>query len=283
MGCEHFREALSARLDGEDDPAERAATDAHLAGCAACRQWFDAAAAVTRLVRTAVIPEIRVSDDVLAAAPGPGAGGGRSSERSDDDGRRRLRPGPRASGASAGEQSRGRHRLVTALRVALGVLGVVQFLLGAAQIGGFAAAQHLHTSGVGGPNHLWHESAAWNVAVGAGFAWIALRRTRASGIIPTLTAFVGALTLLTASDVIAGRVDVDRVLSHAFIVAGYVIVVVLSRTAREPGEPPSDQHKPRPAWRAVFDDVAESPPRPPLRLVRERPAQARAGSWRRAA
>jgi predicted anti-sigma-YlaC factor YlaD len=250
VGCEHYREALSARLDGEEDPAERATTDAHLAGCAACRQWFDAAAAVTRLVRTSVMPpDIRVSDEVLAAAPG-----------------------------------RARHRLVTALRVALGVLGVVQFLLGAAQIGGFAAAQHLHTLGVAGPDHLWHESAAWNVAVGAGFAWIALRRTRASGIIPTLTAFVAALTLLTASDIIAGRVDLDRVLSHAFIVAGYVIVVVLSRYGREPGEPPSDQQKPRPGWRAVFDDPADSAPsRPALRLVRDRPAQARASSWRRAA
>jgi predicted anti-sigma-YlaC factor YlaD len=247
VGCEHYRESLSARLDGEDDPAERAATDAHLAGCAACRRWFDAAATVTRLARTGPVPQqVQVSDDVLAAAPG-----------------------------------RGRHRLVRVLRVALGVLGVGQFLLGAAQIGGVAAAQHLHTGA--NPDHLWHESAAWNVAVGAGFAWIALRRTRASGIIPTLTAFVAALTLLTASDVMAGRVDLDRVLSHAFIVVGYAIVLVLSRAAREPGEPPTDQRTPRPAWRLRLDEPAEPAPRPPLRLIRNLPAQARAATDRRAA
>jgi predicted anti-sigma-YlaC factor YlaD len=253
VGCDEYREALSARLDGEDDPAERAATDAHLAGCAACRQWFDAAAQVTRMVRTSVVThEVRVSDEVLAAAPG----------------RERAR------------NVRGRARLVRAVRVALGALGVVQFLLGAAQIGGFAAGRHLHTFGVG-PDHLWHESAAWNVAIGAGFAWIALTRGPGSGLIPTLTAFVAALSLLTASDVIAGRVDLGRVLSHAFILAGYVLVLALSRLLPSRGQPPKGERTPRPAWRARFDEPDTAPARPSLRLVRDRPAQARAG--RRAA
>lgn len=242
MGCDEFREALSARLDGEDDPAERAVTDAHLAGCAACRQWYDAAARVTRMVRTSVVThEVRVSDEVLAAAPGPG-----------------------------------RARLLRAVRVALGVLGVAQFLLGAAQIGGFAAGRHLHTFGVG-PDHLWHESAAWNVAVGAGFAWIAFSRGPGSGLIPTLTAFVAALSLLTASDVIAGRVDLGRVLSHAFILVGYLLVLVLSRLQPVRGGPAGGQRG-RPAWRARFDDPDPAPARPALRLVRDRPAQASAGN-----
>ncbi|WP_173164883.1 zf-HC2 domain-containing protein [Phytohabitans suffuscus] len=246
MGCDEFREALSARLDGEDGPAERAATDAHLAGCAACRRWFDAAAQVTRMVRTSVVThEVRVGDEVLDAAPG-----------------------------------RGRARVIAAVRVALGALGVVQFLLGAAQIGGFAAGRHLHTFGVG-PDHLWHESAAWNVAIGAGFAWIALTKGPGSGLIPTLTAFVAALSLLTASDVIAGRVDLDRVLSHAFVLVGYVLVVLLSRLQPARGGPAGGQRTPGPAWRAHFDEPEQSPARPALRLVRDRPAQARAG--RRAA
>ncbi|MFD0744014.1 hypothetical protein ACFQ1L_20930 [Phytohabitans flavus] len=164
--------------------------------------------------------------------------------------------------------------------MALGALGVVQFLLGAAQIGGFAAGRHLHTFGVG-PDHLWHESAAWNVAIGAGFAWIALSRGPGSGLIPTLTAFVAALSLLTASDVIAGRVDLSRVLSHAFILVGYVLVLVLSRLQPARGGPPNGQRTPRPAWRARFDEVDQPPARPALRLVRDRPAQARTG--RRAA
>ena len=37
MGCEQWREVLSAQLDGEVTPAERVAADAHLDGCAGCR------------------------------------------------------------------------------------------------------------------------------------------------------------------------------------------------------------------------------------------------------
>jgi predicted anti-sigma-YlaC factor YlaD len=246
VGCEEFREALSARLDGEDDPAERAPTDAHLAGCAACRQWFDAAAKVTRMARTSLVThEVAVGDEVLAAAPGA----------------RRARLG----------------RLV---RVALGALGVAQFLLGAAQVGGFAAGRHLHTFGVG-PDHLWHESAAWNVAIGAGFAWIAFSRGPGSGLIPTLTAFVAALSLLTASDVIAGRVHLDRALSHGLILVGYLLVLVLTRLQPARGGPAGGRRTPRPAWRARFDETDQPAGRPALRLVRDRPAQARVG--RRAA
>ncbi|MGI5151614.1 zf-HC2 domain-containing protein [Plantactinospora sp. CA-294935] len=40
MGSEQFRESLSARLDGEDSPTERAATDIHLADCSACRRCW---------------------------------------------------------------------------------------------------------------------------------------------------------------------------------------------------------------------------------------------------
>jgi predicted anti-sigma-YlaC factor YlaD len=254
MRCEQCREALSARLDGEDDPAERAAADVHLAGCAGCRQWYDAAATVTRLVRTSLVTDdVRVSDTILDAAPGPG-----------------------------------RARLALTLRVGLAALGAAQFLLGAAQIAGLAGIQHAHTLGVGlaaaDPGHLWHESAAWNVAVGAGFAWIALRRTRPAGIVPTLTAFVAVLSLLTIGDVIAGQVTVDRVFSHAFIVAGYVIILVLSHPALDPGEPPTGQQPPS-RWRARFDDTTttEPAPAPPLRLVRGLRPQAHAPRRRDAA
>ncbi|MGH3788041.1 MAG: zf-HC2 domain-containing protein [Pseudonocardiaceae bacterium] len=54
MDCTACREALSARLDGEEGEAERPAIDAHLAICAACRRFADDAARVTRLVRTTV-------------------------------------------------------------------------------------------------------------------------------------------------------------------------------------------------------------------------------------
>lgn len=225
MDCEQIREALSAQLDGEDDHAERVTVDAHLADCVSCRRWFDAAASITRLARTSLVApsDFAVGAEVLDAAPGPG-----------------------------------RRRLVFALRTALGLLGTAQFLLGAAQIGDFAAAQQLHMLGAfpaTGTNHLWHESAAWNVAIGAGFAWIALRRTRPVGIVPTLTAFVAVLSLLTVNDLVAGRVDLARVLSHAFIVLGYLVILALSHRALDPAEPPPGGETAR--WRAHFDDDSD--------------------------
>ncbi|MEO3925511.1 zf-HC2 domain-containing protein [Micromonosporaceae bacterium B7E4] len=253
MRCEQYREALSARLDGEDDPVERAGVDRHLAGCAECRSWLESATALNRLARTSVVPPpMEIDDRLLAAAPGPG----------------------RAA------------RLASTLRVALGVVGIAQFLLGAAQIAGIGATNHPHGLEVvlgGGPDHLWHESAAWNVALGAGFAWIALRRTRPLGLVPTLTAFVAVLTLLSVNDAIAGRVDPNRILSHGLILAGYLIILGLSRPTIESGEPPS-RHGQRtgPGWRATFEEEpAPAPPR--LRLVRARPGTAQARTHHRAA
>ena len=52
MDCETWREVVSADLDGEATPAESAAVEEHLAGCAACRRWADRAAVVTRRART---------------------------------------------------------------------------------------------------------------------------------------------------------------------------------------------------------------------------------------
>lgn len=54
VDCIQWREALSARLDGEESAAERGAVDAHLAICDACCRFADDAARVTRLARTTV-------------------------------------------------------------------------------------------------------------------------------------------------------------------------------------------------------------------------------------
>ncbi|MGH3548728.1 MAG: zf-HC2 domain-containing protein, partial [Pseudonocardiaceae bacterium] len=53
MDCTQCREAVSARLDGEETAAERDTVDAHLASCAACRWFGDEAARVTKLARAA--------------------------------------------------------------------------------------------------------------------------------------------------------------------------------------------------------------------------------------
>jgi predicted anti-sigma-YlaC factor YlaD len=51
MGCDRIREALSARIDGEDSGLPDGELNAHLDDCADCRGWQQRAHAVTRRAR----------------------------------------------------------------------------------------------------------------------------------------------------------------------------------------------------------------------------------------
>ena len=232
MRCEQWRETLSAQLDGEDDPTEREHADAHLAGCAGCRDWFEQAATVNRLTRTglaAPIPDLSAA--IVAALPAATAP---------------LPPSRRA-------------RLVAVLYAALAGVGAVQLVLGLAQVGGGATGVHSH-AGAGltaTAGHLWHESAAWNVAVGAGFLLVGLRRSRPTGLVPMLTAFVGMLLLLSVNDLATGRVDAERLVSHGFVLLGYGIVLALSRTVADPAGPGVGRRSDGPGWRARFEPAEE--------------------------
>lgn len=246
MGCEQWREVLSAQLDGEETPAERAAADSHLASCGGCRTWFDQAAAITRRARLSVSvigPDL--TDAVLAALPATA---------------------PAAPAAPAGSTTRppGRQRLVIALRAALGLTGALQILLGLTQVGQAAAGPHIHAGGPLASGHLWHEAAAWNIAVGAGFLFVAARRTPPTGLLPMLSAFVGTLVLLSVNDLMTGRVETARLVSHGFLFVGYAIVVAMSRPGLRPDGPPTGLRADRPRWRIQAED---EPPAPGLRLV----------------
>ncbi|MEV0902507.1 zf-HC2 domain-containing protein [Actinoplanes sp. NPDC049802] len=236
MACERWREMLSAQLDGEDDPALRPLVDEHLAGCAGCRDWLDRAAAVNRLTRTAPVPAVPdLSAVILAALP----------QRAVPPRRRRL-------------------PVAALLHIALAAVGTVQLILGLTQVGGGASAAHAHTGLSATPGHLWHESAAWNVAVGAGYLFIALRRTRPTGLVPMLTAFVAMLLLLSVNDLTGGRVDSARLIGHGFVIAGYLLVVALSRGVGGAGRPPGARAGS--GWR--FDSAGDQDvPRPGLRLL----------------
>jgi predicted anti-sigma-YlaC factor YlaD len=67
MDCEQVREALSARIDGEDPPAGTGRVDHHLQACPACAGWAARAQDVTRALRlqTVAVPDLTAS--VLAA------------------------------------------------------------------------------------------------------------------------------------------------------------------------------------------------------------------------
>ncbi len=264
---------LSAQLDGEDDPAVRPLVDEHLAECAGCREWLDRAATVNRLTRIGVPVAPDLSGAILAALPvqptAVAVGGKASGDGPAARVARRLRGvlGVPLSGA---------------LFVALAAVGAVQLILGLGQVGGGVAGAHLHTGLNATPGHLWHESAAWNVAVGAGYLFIALRRTRPSGLVPMLTAFVGMLLLLSVNDLTGDRVDGTRLVSHGFVIVGYLLVVALTRMPGGFATPPGSRVAGSSGWRARFGD--EEPDgdedlaptfRPGLRLVPPGPMTAR--------
>jgi predicted anti-sigma-YlaC factor YlaD len=70
MDCDRAREAISARIDGEDPGLPDDALDAHLVGCTACRSWRQTARAVTRRARIGgLCLDHDLTSPVLAAAP----------------------------------------------------------------------------------------------------------------------------------------------------------------------------------------------------------------------
>ncbi|MCD2192196.1 zf-HC2 domain-containing protein [Actinomycetospora endophytica] len=240
LDCAACREELSAELDGEADPARRPAVLTHLGACPACTHWREQAAVVTRLTRTAPAeagPDLVAR--VLPAAPRPR--------------RRRL-----------------------AARVALVAVGVAQIVLGALSLIGVAG--HGGTM-LGGADmaHMSHETAAWNLALGAAFVAGAYWTRHLAGLLPALGAFIVVLGVLSGLDLAAGRVEPDRVATHAVLLLGFALALVVSRTGPARG--------PSPAPRALAEPEAgpepgpaTAPPAPASRdhlgpVARDRPAR----------
>lgn len=67
LACEVTREAISARLDGEEPPVPDEVTSRHLATCRPCRDFESRAAAMRHQMRLSVLPELRdLTQEVLA-------------------------------------------------------------------------------------------------------------------------------------------------------------------------------------------------------------------------
>lgn len=191
MPCHTFREAVSARLDGEPLGMPDRALDEHLAGCPACAGWAERAAVVTRRVRLApAAPVPDLTGAVLSALP-------------------RELPGAAAAA---------RARLVTtALRLALLAVGVAQAGL----------AWPVLVTGPGSmsaPVHVAHETGAWNLGIAAAFLAVAAAPRLAAGALPFLASFTALLVAVTLADLGAGHVHADRALAHGLLVLGVGLV-----------------------------------------------------------
>lgn len=199
VDCAVAREALSARLDGEREPVPSARVDEHVRSCPRCTAWFaDTREHAMALRRLAGAP-------LLSATPPPE---------------------PRR-GAAAVAWSR--RYLVRAL---LGVVGVAQVGLAAAQMAGahfgMVAAHHGAATGA----HLLNESTAWSAALGVVMVAAALRPAVASGLACLLVTYVALLGYYVVADGIAGQVTTARVLSHAPVVLAAVLTTLLWDGAR---------------------------------------------------
>ncbi|GAB3352116.1 zf-HC2 domain-containing protein [Modestobacter lapidis] len=196
MTCEPFREAMSAQLDGESPGMPAARVDEHLTGCAACRNWQQAAAEVTRRVRLVPAPRVPdVSAAVLAALP-------------------------------AGSRGIRRRWVDAGLRLALLAVGAGQLAVALPALTGGAEAA------MSAPPHLVNETAAWNLGLAACFLVVAARPRLAAGSLPFLLPFTAVLAWVTVGDLGAGHVHVERAGVHLLLVGGAVLVGLLALRGR---------------------------------------------------
>lgn len=200
--CADCREALSARLDGEDEPFPVDLVDEHVTGCQECRRWHVVAAATTRSLR--VRPALATPDltaRILAASAAQVA----------------VVPPDRVRGK--GE----------VLRWALGGVAFVQLCLALAQLLGVDQTAHL---AAGAGEHLFNESTAWNLGVAIGLLAAATRPSFARGLLPALAAFVAVLIGVSVADLVTGNVGLDRLGSHAMVVVGLALLYLVDRQHR---------------------------------------------------
>jgi predicted anti-sigma-YlaC factor YlaD len=190
--CDRFREAASARLDGEPVGMPGATLDHHLASCPDCARWFAEATRLTRQARISAVDVPDLTGSIMAGAVLPT--------------RRVLR-----------------RRLW--LRLVLGVTAAVQLALAVPALAGVGL-------GMAMSEHIAHESAAWDVAVGVAFVAAALVPRRAAGLVPLLGTFVVVLAVLSVHDILGREVTADRELTHLATLVGLVLLVALDRAER---------------------------------------------------
>jgi len=206
--CADCREALSARMDGEEEPLPPALVDEHLSDCPACQRWHTTAGVITRSIRVrpaAATPDL--TERIMAAAAPP-------------------------------EKVRRRR---DALRWALGGVAFVQLCLALAQLLGVDHTAHL-VAGAG--EHLFNESTAWNLGVAIGLLAAATRPAFARGLLPALAVFVAVLVAVSIADVVSGNVGAARLGSHSVVIIGLALLALVDRQYRHTPLPGSSSAVP---------------------------------------
>lgn len=198
LTCAACREAVSAQLDAEDPGVPPAAVEGHLARCADCRRFREAAPALRRDVQaTPALNDPNLTSAILARI-GLEVQSGRASGRY--------------------------HR---ELRVALAVVAALQLLL--------ALPALLLGSDGGAPVHAARELGSFSAALAVGFMVCAWQPRRAAGLLPVAAALAAFLALTALLDLAGGRAIVLAEASHLLELGGVGLLVLLGRASSGAG------------------------------------------------
>jgi len=196
MNCLSAREAISARIDGEDPALPASALDEHLASCADCRDWQQRAHELTRRARLGgPFLERDLTAQVLAAVLP-------------------VQPGPRRFARGAGLAQRGG---LTAVALAQLAITVPLLILG-----------HDHDAGA----HAAHELGSFDLALAIAFAVGAIRPALSAGLAWPCGAAAAGLVATAIADLIGGQTIGADEAQHLIAVAGAALLCWQARTLR---------------------------------------------------
>jgi predicted anti-sigma-YlaC factor YlaD len=190
MRCSRFREAVSARLDGEDPGVEPARIDTHLGTCAECRRWSVGAGSLATAMS---------ESPVVSAAPGAGV---------------------MATLLDGAHPPRRALLSLREWRIVLAGLAAVQLVVawpGVMLHSGHASA------------HLAHELTSWDLGLALGFLMLAWLPSRAWGALPVVAALVVALVGASVADVVTGHALLGREVVHSLELAALGCLWVIAR------------------------------------------------------
>lgn len=197
MRCSTCREALSARLDGEDTGVSAADIEDHLIGCDGCASWGNEAAALAAVVRDAPRDHVALSPALLASLTRP-----------------------------ADPETDRRGLLSTyEWRVGLAMIALSQLIV--SWPGVFLHDGHASV-------HFAHELTAWDMALAVGFLAAVVWPARAWGMLPLAAALVAAMVAVSVLDLLQGNALLGREFVHLLEVAGLGCLWVLARRVPRP-------------------------------------------------
>jgi predicted anti-sigma-YlaC factor YlaD len=237
MDCDRAREAISARIDGEDPGVPGDAVEAHLETCAACRGWQQRAHAMTRRARLGgPFLDHDLTARVLAIAPEPAG----------------VRCGARGRGRARG---RGIGRGGMARRAGLAAVAVAQLAITIPLL----ILGHDHDAGV----HAAHELGSFDLALAIAFAVGAVRPALSAGLAWPCGIAAAGLAGTAIVDLIAGQTFGADEAQHLVAVAGAVLLCWQARTAGRQAAPVLAAEQPGPVPGVLGADANPGVEMPP--------------------